>query len=813
MGTRAGKGDKRMDVRPLSAEQLRKEMNPSDFDFSDTSQLSPSRELIGQQRAVDALDFGLRIRLDGYNIYMSGESGEGKTRYAMECAQKAARAMPIPEDWVHVHNFDDPDQPKAMNMPAGTGRVFKKDMEDFIRIIEQEIVKAFDGEDYQTERTRIIRQYKDKKDKLVAELNQEASSRDFRVKMTNSGIYFLPIVDGNPVDEEEFKELDEELKIGFNNNMEILQKECADIVRRIREVEMEAEEAVKEWEGRIALYAVGMHMDDLRDKYAERANILEYLEQVRSDILANLDALRAEDFGDDQQAAFMQMMMKRNQADDPRARYRINLLVDNGSLHGAPVIIDYNPTYQNIMGRCDYENEMGSMTTDFMRIKPGLLHQANGGFLLIQMSDLITNPQSFEAIKRSLKTRLITIEPMKDQMNMMGLATLKPEPIPLNVKVILIGSAEIHQLLYSLDRDFKKLFRIKADFDDEMTWNGDNIYRLAQFISAWCAREGIRHFDRTGVSAVVNHCSWLVQDQNKLTTHFNDIAAILAESGTWAEMDGAELVGEAHVKKAIAQQRRRSSKYDEDMLEMYADGTLMVDTDGWMTGQINGLAVLDMGDISFGKPSRITATTYMGKSGIVDIEREVETGGETHTKGVLILSGYIGNRFAQEIPLSLTASICFEQLYGGVEGDSASSTELFAILSSLADLPVYQGYAVTGSVNQHGMIQPIGGATFKIEGFFELCRHRGLTGKQGVILPYQNVKSLVLNDEVVAAVRDGRFHIWPIRTVDEGISILTGVPAGEKGEDGQYPPDSVNGRVNAKLRKFAEAVSKYHTGT
>ena len=798
-----------MPIESLSPEQLRREMDPESFRFPDTTHVKPSRELIGQSRAVEALDFGLRIRLDGYNIYMSGEAGEGKTRYALECAQKSARTMPVPEDWVHVHNFEDPDQPRALNMPAGMGRVFKKDMEEFIRVIEQEIVKAFDGEDYQTERTRIIRQFKDKKDQLISTLNMEAGERGFRVKANPSGIWFMPLVDGNPVDDEEFKELDEEIKSTLSRNMELLQKECADIVRRIREVESEAEEAVRDWEARIALYAVGMHMDDLRDKYSERANLLEYLDKVRADILANLDALRTEDFGEDSQAAFMQMMMKRNQEDDPRARYRINLLVDNSRLHGAPVIIDYNPTYTNLMGRCEYENEMGAMVTDFMRIKPGLFHQANGGFLILQMSDLGTNPQSFEAIKRTLKTRLITIEPPKDQMSMMGVATLKPEPVPLNVKVILVGAAELHHLLYSLDRDFRKLFKIKADFDDEMTWSEDNAYRIAQFISAWCEKEGMRHFDKAGVAAVVNHCSWLVQDQGRLTTHFNDIASVLAESATWAELDDAPLVGAAHVRKAVAMQRRRSSKSDEDLLEMYTDGTLMVDTDGWMSGQVNGLAVLDMGDVVFGKPSRITAATYMGKSGFVDIEREVDNGGDTHSKGVLILNGFIGNRFAQEIPLSLTASLCFEQLYNGVDGDSASSAELFAILSSLSDLPIFQGIAVTGSVNQHGMIQPIGGATFKVEGFFELCRHRGLNGKQGVILPHQNVKNLVLSDDVVAAVRDGLFHIWPIRTVDEGITLLTGVPAGEKQPDGSWPAESVNGLVNAKLRKFAETVARF----
>lgn len=800
-----------MPVQPLNTEKLRRVCDPSQLKFQDTSAISPSRDLIGQQRAIDAAEFGLAIQLDGYNLYMAGESGEGKTRYALESAQKHARLMPIPDDWCYVYNFEDSNRPRAVNLPAGMGRDFKKDMEEFVKVIEQEIVKAFDGEDYETERSRIIKEFREKKDEYVMELSNEAQERGFRVKLANSGIYFMPIIDGEPISEDDFKLLDEDVKIELSRSSEELQAETADTIRKIREIEIEAELAVREWENQIALYAVGIYIDDLKLKYSLYPFIAEYLDNVKEDILENIEHLVGSEYSEEQQNAIYQMMMKKSGEDNPYDRYKVNLLVDNSRLHGAPVVVDYNPTFYNLMGRCEYENEFGTMTTDYTMIKPGLFHQANGGFLILQINDVVSNPQSFEAIKRTLKTRQIIIENIKEQMGLVAVSALKPEPIPINVKIILIGSAEVYQILYNYDREFKKHFKIKADFDERMDWNSENIQRLAQYIGAFCNKEGISHFDRNGVAEVVNYCSWVVQDQNKLTTRFSEIVNILGEAGTWARIEGCSLATDRHVKKAIFEKKRRSNKYDEELLELIREGTLLIDTDGYVVGQINGLAVMDLGDYTFGKPSRITAATYMGKTGILDIEREVETGGVTHSKGVLILSGYIGKKYAQDIPLSLAASICFEQLYSGIEGDSASSTELFAILSSLSDLPIYQGIAVTGSVNQHGFIQPIGGATFKIEGFFEICRINGLNGRQGVIIPHQNVRNLVLSDEVADAVKRKLFNIYPIRTVDEGIEILTGVPAGERRPDGTYPIGTVNDRVFKKLRRFAEVTAKYRT--
>lgn len=798
-----------MAVSPLSPDSLRRLCDPSIFRFQDTSSLTPSIGLINQERAIRAIKFAMSIHKDGFNIYMAGRPGLGKTRYALEIAQKYANSMPVPDDWCYVYNFEDPMHPRTINLPAGKGKEFKKDMEIFVKNIQQELKKAFEGEEYETERSKVLEEFRVRKEKYVTELSIAAQERGFKVKITTSGIYFIPIINGSPINEEDYNLLDEEIKIELTNSSEELQKETQDIIRKIRQIEMQAEAAIREWEKQIARYTVDIYTDDLKNKYKDFPKVISYLDSVRKDILENISHIAGIETEDPQQNMIYQIMLRKSGEENHYDKYRVNLLVDNSRLKGAPVVIDYNPTYYNLMGRCDYENEHGTVITDYTMIKPGLFHQANGGFLILHINDVLSNPQSLDAIKRTLKTRQIVIENIKEQMGLIAVSSLKPEPIPVNVKVILIGSSEAYHFLYNYDRDFRKYFRIKAEFDSSMEYNEENILKIAQYIAAYCRKEGLRHFDRTGVAEVINYCSWLVQDQYRLTVRFSEIEDILVESEAWAKIEGCPLVSGKHVQKAVREKRKRSSKYDEELLRSIQDGSILIDTDGYAVGQINGLAVVDMGDYIFGKPRRITATTYMGKKGILDIEREVETGGVTHSKGVLILSGYIGQKYAQNMPLSLSASICFEQLYSGIEGDSASSTELFAILSSLSDLPIYQGIAVTGSVNQHGFIQPIGGATYKIEGFFEICKIKGLNGKQGVIIPYQNIRNLVLSDEIVEAVRKGYFHIYPIRTVDEGMEILTGVPAGERLPDGSYPPGTVNGRVYNKLKYFAETAAKY----
>lgn len=791
-------------IKGLPNSMLRKECKPSSFKFNDTSELESLEDIIGQERAVRAMEFGLKIKTRGYNIFMSGMTGTGKTSYAHNYVKKIAKKSKVPDDWCYVHNFDNPNQPKAFNLPAGLGKVFQKDMEDFIKVLQLEITKAFDSEDYEREKTSIAKEYQEKKSGLLDKLNEDAEKQGFKVKTTNSGIYFLPVVEGKTITEEEYGELDEKVKHEITEKSNIVQLETLDIIRKIKNVEKEAEERVSDWENKIALFAVGMQINDLKEKYKDYKKVLEYLEKVQEDILKNLNDFREEEYPEDQQLVIP--WLKGND-ESPADKYKVNLLVDNSALSGGPVIVDFNPTYYNLLGKLEYENEFGTMTTDFTMIKGGLFHQANGGYLILQAKDVLSNVQSWEALKRILRTRQITIENMKEQMGLVAVSALKPEPIPLEIKVILVGSEYLYQMLYEYDEDFKKLFKIKVDFDAEMERTKENTKKLAQFISSFCRREKTPHFDRTGVAKVVEYSSRLVEDQNKLSTRFNDIVEILCESSAWAQIEGSKLVKAEHVKKAIQEKINRSNKYDKKLLELLKDGTIIIDTEGESVGQINGLTILDMGDYSFGKPSRITANTFMGESGIVNIEREVEMSGTSHTKGILILSGYIGQKYAQDMPLSLTASLCFEQLYSGVDGDSASSAELYAVLSSLSEVPIKQSIAVTGSVNQKGEIQPIGGATEKIEGYFELCKLRGLDGKHGVIIPYQNIKNLVLNDEVIEAVKEGKFTIYAVKNIDEGIEILTGKKAGQKKDDGTYPEGTINYLVYEKLKKYAQIVA------
>lgn len=795
-------------IKGLPYKMLRKECDPESFKFNDTSELEALEDIIGQERASKALQFGLKIKTRGYNIFMCGSTGTGKTSYAQNYLKKIAHKAKTPDDWCYVYNFSNTNQPSALNLPAGLGKIFQEDMEDFIKVLQLEISRAFDSEDYEREKTSIAKEYQSRRNELLENLNEDAEKQGFKVKTTNAGIYFLPVVEGKTVSEEEYGELDEKLKHEITERSNIVQIETIDIIRKIKAIEKEAEEKVAEWENKIALFAVGMHINDLKEKYQDYKKVADFLENVQEDILKNLDDFREEDYSDEQQQLLIPWI--RNSEGSPTDKYRVNLLVDNSKLKGAPVIVDFNPTFFNMLGKLEYENEFGTMTTDYTMIKGGLFHQANGGYLILQAKDVLGNVQAWEVLKRVLRTKQILIENMKEQMGLVAVSTLKPEPIPVDIKVILVGSEYLYQALYEFDEDFKKLFKIKVDFDAEMDRSKENTKKLAKFVNSFCKREGSIHFDRTGVAKVVEYSSRLVEDQKKLSTKFNDIVEILCESCAWAEIEGSSLVGAQHVKKAVCEKINRSNKYDKKILESLEDGTIILDTEGEVVGQINGLTILDMGDYSFGKPSRITANTFMGERGIVNIEREVEMSGTSHSKGVFILSGYIGQKFAQEIPLTLTASLCFEQLYGGVDGDSASSAELYAVLSSLADVPIKQFIAVTGSVNQKGEIQPIGGATEKIEGFFELCKIRGLDGRHGVIIPYQNIKNLVLNDDVVEAVKEKKFSVYAVKTIDEGIEILTGVKAGEKKKDGTYPPDTINYLVYEKLKKYAQTSAGFY---
>lgn len=791
-------------IKELSFKELKKECDPSSFKFKTTRELEPFSGTIGQARGIKAIEFGLNIDIKGYNLYLEGPTGIGKTIYAKNLLNEIAKTKPIPDDWCYIYNFDNSNEPKAISLPAGLGRQFMNDMDSFIQTIKTEIRSAFNNQDFEKEKANIQRDVEEKKIRLIEKLNKEALKQGFEIKNTSSGIYFLPMIDGKTLSEDEFNALDEKTKNDFEARSVLIQQQTIDTMTKIKDMEKKANEKMNSWQNNIALFAVTIQVNELRNKYKKFSKVQEFLKNIQKDILTNLN-----EFIEDEQKPMGPMSMPKQEAQKPWHKYKVNLFVDNGNLTGAPVIIDSNPSFYNLFGKLEYENSFGTLKTDFTLIKPGLIHKANGGYIVLQIRDLLTNPLTWELFKRVLRTKEIHVDSLKDyQLNTVAISSLKPEPIPVNIKVVLIGPSYIYYQLLNADEDFRKLFKVKAEFDEEAPRTDANMFKIAQFIHNFCEKEKAPHFNAGAVAKVIEYCSRMVDNQTKLSTQLNEITELLGESCTWAKMDGAKTVTATYVKKAIEERIERVNKYDQRLVEMIQNGTIMIDTAGEKVGQINGLSVMNIGDYSFGKPAKITANTYVGKSGIVNIEREVEMSGTTHSKGVMILSAYIGEKFAQDRPLSLAASLCFEQMYNGVDGDSASSTELYAILSSLSELPIKQNIAVTGSVNQKGEIQPIGGLTDKIEGFFNICKLRGLTGDQGIIMPHQNIKNLNLNDEVIKAVKDGMFHIYAIKNVDEGIELLTGVPAGKKNKNGEYPAGSVNYLVNEKLKKYSLSTEK-----
>ncbi len=786
--------------KELEPKQLKKQWPSSCLPIKTTEELEPLQGIIGQERAVRAMEFGVRIKVPGYNIFLTGVSSTGKTTYAKEYITQIAKQQPVPDDWCYVYNFENPSQPVAIRLPAGKGKEFLRDMEELIEDLKAEISRAFGGDEYENEKALIYKEMQEKRNELFNQFNEYAKQQGFQVNTSSAGIYFTPIIDGQALDEEEYNKLDEETKKSINERLTQIQLQAVEVIKKIRELEKEAKKRVSELENRIGTFAVGIHIEDMKKKYGAYPKILKYLDDLMKDVLQSISHFKEGESSEEDNTIVRAL---RRTAESAQHKYKVNLLVDNSDREGAPVVIEYNPTYSALFGSLEYENKWGTMVTDFTMIKPGAIHLANGGYLILQAKDVLSVPFMWEGLKKVLKTKSITVESLRDQWGLLNMSGLKPEPIPVDIKVVLVGSDLLFQLLHQLDEDFAKLFKVKVDFDDEMEANEENLLGLAKFIGGYCRRENLRHFSRDAVLRVADYASRLVENQEKFTTRFSDIIEIIVEANTWAEVAGKSVVTSQEVKKAIEEKEYRSSKYDEKLMELLKNDVIMVDTEGEAIGQINGLAVINLGDYVFGKPTKITATTFMGRSGIVNIEREVEMSGRIHSKGVMILSAYIGEQYAQEIPLALAANITFEQLYSGIEGDSASSAELYAILSSLAEVPIKQGIAVTGSVNQKGEIQPIGGVTYKVEGFFELCKARGLTGEQGVIIPYQNIKNLVLKDEVIEAVREGKFHIYPIKTIDEGVEILMGIPAGKKLENGFFERGTLHEKVYNKLRQYA----------
>ena len=790
----------------LNYKQLKMVCNPNQFEFSSTAELDPIDTGIGQDRGIKALEFGLNVDVRGYNLYIEGPSGVGKTMYTKNYFNIISKKKKVPQDWCYIYNFENPNEPVAVSLPAGGGREFRDLMDHFIDDVKVDIKSTFNNEEFEKERALIRQEFEEKRNVLMEKLNKKSSEYGFQVKASQTGIYMMPVKDGKAMAEEEFNKLDEAIKKEYEDKSSIVQQHIMEAIGEIRAIEKESAQKIEEWQSNVALLTVNTHINYIKSKYKRNKKINHFLDSIKKDILKNISHFISDDKNDKQQTQPAQAI--KPEIARPWLNYRVNLFVDNSKLEGAPVIMDSNYSYHNIFGKLEYENYYGALKTDYTMLKPGLLHQANGGYIIFQATDLLSNGLCYEALKKVLRTKELGIENAADPRSSMVMVSLKPEPIPLNLKVIIIGEENIYQTLLAMDNDFKKLFKIKVEFEDDAPLNLENMNKLARFVAGYCAQEELPPLTKEAVSRIIECASKIADDQEKLSTRFNDLAQIIGEAATWARMDRSKIVTVEHVDKALKESIERVKKYDSRYLEMIEENTLLIDTSGFVTGQINGLTIMSVGTYSFGKPVKITANTYTGKSGIINIEREVELSGSSHSKGVLILSGYLGEMFAQDIPLSLTASICFEQLYSGVDGDSASSTELYAILSSLSGIPINQAIAVTGSVNQKGEIQPIGGVNNKIEGFFQICKMRGLDGSHGVIIPKQNIRNLNLSDEVVQAVKEGKFHIYAISTIEEGIEILTGVPAGKKGNNGHFPEGSINYLAYEKLKKYAKVSSE-----
>lgn len=789
----------------LDYTQLKRSCSPEEFSFRTTQEIPSLEGIIGQERAVQALDFGLAVKMKGYNIYMSGPSGTGKTTYARASTEKLAATEPVPSDWCYVYNFQNPRCPLALRFEAGLGKQFKEDMEELVQLLKIELQKVFRADDYEKQKSELLHSFDEERGALMDDMSAMAGEYDFQVKTTNSGIYFMPLVEGKAVGEEEYDDLAEDVKADIEKKSQTVQEKAGSIMRDIRELDKASKKRVEQLDYKVGMFAIGHHIGAVQEKYQEYERVIAYINAMQEDVLENISQFFEEEEEGDEALVSLLPMLSKKPAEDVTLKYKVNLIVDHSETKGAPVVVTFNPTYYNLVGEVEYDSEFGNLTTDFMKIKGGLFHKANGGYLIVQAQDILSAPQAWEALRRVIKTKEINMDSVREQLGAVVAPTLKPEPIAADIKVIMIGSNYYYETLSQYDDEFDKFFKIKADFDYEMPGTEENIWKIAQFIKGFVEREKTMEFDVSAVCSIVEYSFRAAERQDKLSTRFNHLAEILCEAVTWAKLEGAETVTAEHIRKTVYEKEQRMNLYEEKLDEMLADDVIMIDTQGSEIGQINGLAVLDMGNYVFGNPTRITATTYVGKSGIVNIEKEARMSGQTHDKGVQIISGFLGQTYAQNFPLSLSCRVCFEQNYNGIDGDSASSTELYCILSSLAELPIRQDLAVTGSVNQKGEIQAIGGVTYKIEGFFDLCRKRGLTGEQGVIIPVANVRELVLKDEVVEAVKSGTFHIYPISHIDEGIELLMSTPAGKKNKNGTFPVNSVHGKVMKKLRAFDKA--------
>ncbi len=779
--------------RELSSEKLKMICDYSQFDFESTEELSDFTGIIGQERAAKAMEFGLKMKGHGYNIFMTGTTGTGKTSYARTLVKQIAVKEAVPDDWCYVYNFKKSAQPLVINLPGEKGFEFCKDIEELVETLKTEIPRVFESDEYDKQKNALVADFQERNHTILEELNEMALQEGFMLKRTTTGFATVPIIDGKTLKPEEFERMEPENKKELERKGSDLQIKALEILRKVQVAEKDIKERGKKLDQQVGLFVVGHLIDFLKDKYSNYPKVVQYLGSFQEDVLEHLELFKGKE-EEDSPLAFLTKGSNKNDFE----RYEVNLFVDNREVQGAPVIVENNPTYYNLMGRMEYENALGVLNTSFLKLRPGAFHKANGGYLIVQAKDVLTNVQAWEAMKRVLKTKEIKMENLGDNLGLMAMATLKPDGIPINIKIVMVGNPYIFQVLYHYDEEFKKLFKIKADFDIEMNSTKEHILELAQFIGMYCKREKLRHFDKSGIAKLVEYSARLAGNQEKLSTKFNELTEVIYEANAWAESSESNLISKEYVTKAISQKIYRSNRVAEKLNEITKEGQILIETSGSKVGQVNGLAVLNTGDYSFGRPSKITANSFLGKEGIINIERESKLSGNIHNKGVLILGGYLADKFAQELPLAVSISLGFEQSYDGVDGDSASSTELYAILSSLSGVPIKQNLAVTGSVNQKGEIQPIGGVNEKIEGFFDLCKDRGLDGSHGVMIPHQNTVNLMLKDEVIEAVKKDLFHVYPVETIEQGIEILTGVSA-----------RNIQELVQEKLKKYAETLVNF----
>ena len=787
----------------ISADKLRWNCDPDLLGFETTAELPDFNDAIGQKRALRSIEFGLGVDGPGFNLYISGQTGTGKTSTIASILNKRAKSEPQPHDWVYVNNFKDSDSAISLDLPAGMGSELSTDMKELIEAFRKDIPKALESSEYESRRAELLENYQTASNDLFQELEKASEKLGFSLQRTVSGLVIVPQKAGRNYTQEEYDALNEKKRLKLEKQGKELTDKLNDVLRQVREQEKNTKEALAQADRDLGMSCLGHRLDPLREKYSALEKVLTYMDSVQEDILNTLEDFKPQST----QPQIPGIKMPRQEPTFDR--YQVNVLVDNKNCDGAPVVFESNPTYNNLFGRIEHVMQYGGVAvTDFSMIRSGALHRANGGYLVIDAREVLINPFVWDSLKRCIRNNEIRIEDVLEQYRFMTMVSLKPEPVQMRAKIVLIGTPWIYYLLFHLDPDYRKFFKVKAEFDSRVARTPEIMNDYSLFVASHCRSEGLLPFHKSGVAALLEHTARMADDQAKLSSQFMEIADFIRETSFWASKAGRTIISGDDVRAAAEENLYRVNRLEERMQEMYDDGIIMVDTSGAVVGQINGLSVIGLGDHTFGRPTRITASVYTGQDGMVNIEREVKLSGPIHDKGVLILTGYLGGIFATNRSLSLSASICFEQSYNGIEGDSASSTELYSLLSALSGVAIKQGIAVTGSVNQRGKIQAIGGVNHKIEGFFEVCRSQGLTGKQGVMIPKANERHLMLHEDVITAVNAGQFHVWSVETIEQGIEILTGVKAGQRSKNGVFPKGSVYQRVDARLQEMTDKLNE-----